>query len=79
MFECCKKLKPWMKDGILGFFAGLGLYALRIAGITLPYLSDWNAASLSLGWVGVTMIVMYTIAGLFIGELITQVTGVKRN
>ena len=79
MFECCKKMKPWMTDGILGFLAGLGLYSLRVAGITIPYLSDWNSANLSLGWVGVTMIVAYTIAGLFIGELVTQVTGKKRN
>jgi len=78
MFECWNKMKPWMQDGILGFLAGLGLYALRTIGITIPYLSDWNAANLSLGWVGLTMVVSYTIAGLFIGELVTQVTGKKR-
>ncbi|MCD6547614.1 MAG: hypothetical protein J7K22_03620 [Nanoarchaeota archaeon] len=73
--EYWKKLKPWIKDGIIGFVVGLVLYVLRIAGITLPYLSDWEAQGLSLGTVGITMVVAYTIAGVFIGELIGQATG----
>ena len=73
-----KKLKPWMRDGIIGFAAGLFLYLLRVGGIIIPYLSDWNAVDLSLGTVGITMVVAYTIAGIFIGELIGQTTGRRK-
>ena len=73
-----KELKPWTKDGIIGFFVGIVLYLLRVGGITVPYLSDWSAADLSLGTVALTMIVAYTLAGLFIGELMGQVTGTRR-
>ncbi len=71
-------MEPWMQDGTVGFAVGLVLYILRLLGITFPYLSNWNAANLSLGAVGVTMVVAYTIIGIFIGELIEQTTGIKR-
>ena len=74
-----KNLKPWMRDGIIGFFAGSSLYILRLAGILVPYLSDWNAENVSLGTVGITMIIAYTIAGMFIGELIYLSTGKKKS
>ena len=72
------KLKPWVQDGIMGFIVGLVLYLLRLGGITIPYLSDWAAADLSLGTVAVTMIIAYTISGIFIGGLITEVTGYRK-
>ncbi len=73
-----KELKPWMKDGIIGFAIGAVLYILRIGGIMIPYLSDWKATNISLGTVGITMVIAYAIAGMFIGELIGQVTGTRR-
>ncbi len=73
-----KKLKPWMQDGTVGFFSGVALYLLRILGVTIPYLSDWKSADLSLGFVGVTMVVAYAAAGVFIGELVGQVTGRRK-
>ena len=57
---------------------GLALYLLRIAGISILYLSDWRTADLSLGFVGVTMVLAYTIAGMFIGELVGQVIQKRR-
>ena len=72
------KLSPWIKDGIIGFVVGVVLYILRYAGITIPYLSDWSAADLSLGTVAITMVVAYTFVGIFIGELLGQVTGKRK-
>ncbi|MCD6575665.1 MAG: hypothetical protein J7K73_00725 [Nanoarchaeota archaeon] len=77
-FKDWKKLKPWARDGIIGAVVGVILYALRVGGVTIPYLSDWNSANLSLGVVGVTMVVAYAVAGVFIGELIAQTTGKRR-
>ena len=71
-------MEPWMQDGTIGFAVGLILYVLRMSGITFPYLSDWNAANLSLGAVGITMVIAYAIIGIFVGELIEQTTGIKR-
>ena len=75
----CITSKPWIRDGIIGFFAGLFLYLLRLVGILIPYLSDWNAENLSLGAVGITMVITYTVAGMFIGELVSLSTGKKKS
>ena len=73
-----KKLKPWMQDGIIGMLSGTALFLLRAVGLTIPYLSDWKSADLSLGFVGITMVLAYAVAGIFIGELVGQATGKRR-
>ncbi len=75
---CFKNLKLWMKNGIIGFFIGIILYILRTFEIVIPYFSDWSAEAVSLSTVGITMVVVYTIAGIFIGELITLSTKRKK-